>query len=118
MEVKSAAYVQTWDQTRPSAIIFDIGEKQCWNADTGRYEEGKRRQAACYVFCLLTEKDRSRVNPLDLAQWRFHVLATSTINTLFGNQKTVALSRIEECCRPVAFADLRKTSDNAINPLP
>ena len=73
VEVKSAAYVQAWhrEDSSPSQIRFGVGATRAWDAQTGEYEENRQRHADVYVFCLLAEKDSTRVNPLDLSQWQF-----------------------------------------------
>jgi hypothetical protein len=80
VEVKSAAYVQAWEQTAPSVISFDIGPTMGWDADTNTYAASAGRSADVYVFCLLTGTDREHVDPLDVAQWMFYVLPTSVLN--------------------------------------
>ena len=91
IEVKSAAYIQSWQQPRPSRISFDIKKKIPWDPKTGEYGATSVRNAAVYVFCLLAHRDDRNINPLELAQWEFYVLSKRTIDTAFGDQKTVAL---------------------------
>lgn len=38
IEVKSAAYIQSWGQDSHSSISFSIKEAQLWNNETGRFE--------------------------------------------------------------------------------
>ncbi|MDG2305284.1 MAG: hypothetical protein P8R42_11640 [Candidatus Binatia bacterium] len=45
VEVKSAAYIQTWHQDRLSTISFDIAPKQAWNPETDEWSAQKRRHA-------------------------------------------------------------------------
>jgi hypothetical protein len=35
IEVKSAAYLQDWHQSKPSSIRFDISAKRAWDEKTG-----------------------------------------------------------------------------------
>ena len=91
VEVKSAAYCQSWAQLRPSAIEFGIRPTKAWDAATGAYESETRRQADVYVFALLAEKDASLVDPLDIGQWRFFVIAASALDASVGEQKTIRL---------------------------
>ena len=77
--------------------------------------EPPRRWADCYVFCVENSSDLDAYNPLDISQWDFYVLATHTINTLFGNQKTVSLNRfIQEGFTPVTFGALEAEIDKNI----
>ena len=38
IEVKASAYLQSWPQTTPSVIRFDISKKRSWHADTNTYD--------------------------------------------------------------------------------
>lgn len=96
VEVKSAAYVQTWHQDRPSIISFSIAPTLGWDPDTSEFGSERRRQSEVYVFALLVEQDQSRIDPLDVAQWEFFVLPTKILNERLGNQKTIRLSRLLE----------------------
>lgn len=88
VEVKSAAYVQSWE-ARPSTISFGIGPTMGWDADTNTYAASAGRSADVYVFCLLTGTDRESVDPLDVAQWTFYVLPTSVLNRKVPVQKRI-----------------------------
>ncbi len=90
VEVKSAAYVQSWG-TQPSTISFDISPKIGWDERTDTYSVTAERSAAVYVFCLLTETNRDHVDPLDVAQWTFYVLPTSVLNQKLPEQKRIRL---------------------------
>lgn len=68
VEVKSAAYLQSWKQAKRSRICFDIEPKQGWNAETNEYSTERRRQADVYVFALLNHHDKATLDPLNLAQ--------------------------------------------------
>jgi hypothetical protein len=64
LEVKSAAFVQSWSQERPSTISFPI----------------EQRAATAYVFCLLAEEDRELVDPQNVSQWLFWVVPTAKLH--------------------------------------
>ena len=68
VEVKSAAYVQTWAQRQVSRIEFGIAPTRVWDESTGEYQEEAKWQADVHVLALLDEKDRTKVNPRDLEQ--------------------------------------------------
>jgi len=53
IEVKSAAYVQSWYQQKLSDITFNIRTTLAWDYKTSRFAKEKKRQADVYVFCLL-----------------------------------------------------------------
>lgn len=94
VEVKSAAYLQSWKQSRNSVIQFSIRPALAWEASTNTYATEVKRNADVYVFCLLKELDRSAVNPLDLNQWKFFVLPTEQINLEKGKQKMIGLNSL------------------------
>ncbi len=107
VEVKSSAYVQTWLQQRPSRISFGIRPTYAWDPVTDTFEEERRRQADVYVFCVLTTKDQTTIDPLDLDQWEFHVVPTSELDERVGSQKTISLPSLENMgFQPVGFAGL------------
>ena len=56
IEVKSAAYVQSWKQDKLSSIRFDISKKKSWDAETNQVSHESVRSADMYVFCLLKKK--------------------------------------------------------------
>lgn len=92
IEVKSAAYVQSWAQERPSPISFGIAPTRGWDAPTNAVSHERRRRADVYVFCLLGSEEQNVVDPLDLANWQFFVLATRTLDALVPTQKSIRLA--------------------------
>jgi len=115
IEVKSSAYLQSWYQERPSKIQFDIALKKRWDPATNTYiPDYPCRCADCYVFCLFTERDPATADVLDTNGWEFFVLPTPTIEERFGEQKSVALSRIREICDPVPHSNLKQSIDVAL----
>lgn len=94
IEVKSAAYVQTWKQRRPSLISFDIRPTLGWDPDTAVFGKERKRQADVYVFSLLSEKDPAKLDPLNVSHWQFFVLPTATLNHACPEQKTLGLAKL------------------------
>lgn len=95
VEVKSGAYIQSWEQKKHSTIQFSIRPTQGWDSESNERNIEVRRQADVYVFCLLKHKDQSSINPLNLDQWVFYVLPTDTLNQYVGAQKTITLNSLE-----------------------
>lgn len=95
IEVKSAAYIQSWAQKDYSKISFSIKESHTWESETNILSQASQRQSDVYVFALLHHKDQSTIDPLKLEQWTFYVVPTSKLNEYFGQQKTVSLKMIE-----------------------
>jgi hypothetical protein len=95
IEVKSSAYLQTWQQAKPSIIRFDIAKKAKFHEATNSYCGEPARHADTYVFCVFAEKDKEKANPLDTDQWFFIVISTVVLEERLKNQKTVGLSTLE-----------------------
>jgi len=107
VEVKSAAYVQSWAHDELSYISFDIAPRKGWDADSNSYATRIGRAADVYVFCLLAEQDQTRVDPLDVAQWKFWVVSSQRLTEQLGDQESAALSTIERVAGlPVALDEL------------
>jgi hypothetical protein len=96
IEVKSSAYIQSWSQEKLSTISFGIQPTQGWDAKTNTYSSQRVRQSDIYVFCVLAHKDKKTIDPLNLDQWVFYIVATKTLNKILGNQKTITLSSLEK----------------------
>ena len=94
IEVKSAAYLQSWTKDYYSQILFDIAPKHAWTPEEGSSPELKRN-SDIYVFCVYTALTREK-SILDLDLWDFYVLATSTLNQKVPNQKKIALSSLQK----------------------
>jgi hypothetical protein len=115
IEVKSSAYVQSWQQRKLSPIIFDITiRKRSWDAATNIVTEIASRSADCYVFCLYAETDAQKVNVLDVSHWHFFVVPTETLNRVLGSQKSVGLSGIQRLCEAVNYHELKGMIDQVL----
>jgi hypothetical protein len=115
IEVKSAAYLQSWPQKKPSTIQFDVARKRSWHALTNTYDTEASRSADAYVFCLFAEQDHQCANVLDVRQWRFWVAATRELDRVLGGQKTVGLKRIEKLLAETTHAELPAMVDGALD---
>ena len=91
VEVKSASYIQTWAQRRNSTITFDVRPTLGWDPDTAQFGIIRRRQSDAYVFALLEHRDRATIDPLNVEQWLFHVVATRVLDATLASQKSVSL---------------------------
>ena len=91
IEVKSSAYLQTWNCSKLSAIQFGIASKISWDSETNTYYETVGRNSDVYVFCVFACDDPAIANPLDLTQWDFYVLSTKVLDMKIPMQKTITL---------------------------
>jgi len=108
VEVKSAAYVQAWEQARVSEITFGIRRAQGWDDRTNTHADSATRSASVYVFCLLEGEDRNQIDPLDTAHWTFFVLSTSEIDRQVPTQKTIRLGALKALgAHPCTYDELK-----------
>lgn len=116
VEVKSAAYLQSWHQDALSKISFSIAPAAGWDSSTGTTSTEVRRHADVYVFCLLHHQDKRSLDPLDLGQWVFYVLPTRVLDEHHPGQKTIVLSRLRQLDpTEVGFSDLSEAVSSCLN---
>lgn len=111
IEVKSSAYLQSWERDGFSRISFNIYPSRPVTASVWD-DDDISRHSDVYIFCLFKCKKRDEANPLMLEQWDFFVVKTSDIDTFLGAQRTVTLSTIRsiphiEC----SYDDLQQSVD-------
>lgn len=95
IEVKSAAYLQSWTQNKLSPIRFGIGKAYGWDSTKDETSKIKERASDFYIFCLLAHKDKSTVDPLNLEQWTFYVLPTRILNERAPDQGWITLNGLK-----------------------
>ena len=95
IEVKSAAFLQSWGQRRLSTVQFVVPKRRAFNSENNSMEVIPRRHANVYVFALLWHKDKPTLDPLNLDQWRFYVLPTRTLDERTRSQHSITLHSLE-----------------------
>ncbi len=115
VEVKSAAYIQSWEQSRLSKISFNVPKTLGWDRETNKFDKEKKRQADVYVFALLFHRDKETVNPLDISQWEFFVLPTKVLDQRERSQKSITLPSLKKLTDSVSFFELVQAVDKAKN---
>ena len=116
VEVKSAAYIQSWTQRRHSSIIFRVPKTRAWSADTNVQDREARRHAQVYVFALLAHKGKTSIDPLNVEQWRFFVLPTTVLNARGRSQHSITLHSLETLVGAgVSYDALRERVHQAMN---
>jgi len=109
VEVKSAAYMQSWAQRKPSSISFSVRRARAWNPETNRQAAKPSRLADVYVFALLAHLDKPTVDPLNLDQWEFYVLSTRAINERTRSQHSITLNSLKRLnAGPVPYVGLHR----------
>jgi len=109
IEVKTSAYLQTWEQKELSKLSFGIRPTHAWDSIENKYDDSIVRQADVYVFCVHKHKKQETLNPLDLNQWEFYTLSTDVLNREASKQKTISLNRVKSLgANKSDFAGLRQ----------
>ena len=93
VEVKSAAYIQSWHQSKLSAISFRTPKTLAWDPETNRQDREARRQADVYVFALLHHQEKPE--PLNVRHWQFYVLPTARLDGRERSQHSITLRTLE-----------------------
>ena len=118
IEVKSAAYIQTWRDKPSKKISFGISKARVKD-ENGDYKKAspKRRNNDLYVFCLYKAQSNGE-NIMDVSKWDFYVYPTYKINenpSLEGNN-TISKARLEKLgVKPVSFRDLCDTIKKTVD---
>ena len=101
IEDKSAAYVQSWKQSRFSRVSFGTPKTRAWDSEGGNLRSEPRRQADVYVFALFAQREMP-IDPLDLDQWKFYALSTQKLD----DRKSLSLSALEKLASLVDYHEL------------
>lgn len=96
VEVKSAAYLQAWEQSAHSTIRFSRLSGQPNDDDQGTSRAVRQYRADVFVFAVLVTRDHSLLDPLDLSQWRFWVASRNAIAAT--GYRSLSLSAAERIC--------------------
>ena len=116
IEVKSSAYLQSWEQSKHSTISFGIGEKIVF--EPGMPASDPRYSADCFVFCVFEHREAETANVLDPEQWYFYVVPIDRLIDFCGSKKRVVEGRIKRITTAVRFQELKEridgTRDNVV----
>jgi hypothetical protein len=105
IEVKSSSYIQAWHQQRHSRCAFTIKETRGWSSATNTFDSEVKRQADVYVFCLLKHLEKSTVDPMNLEQWEFYVVASSDLS--LAKSKSIGLQSVRKLAKSIGFHEIR-----------
>lgn len=107
LEIKSAAYIQSWFQRALSKISFSTKSALYWDSMTNKQSDTKKRHADVYVFCLLHHDNKQTIDPLNLNQWEFYILATKELNEYKRSQHSITLKSLQQLTHPVSYNKLK-----------
>lgn len=94
IEVKSSAYLQNWEQTKHSKILFGIAPARPWDYAIDKRGSESLRNSDVYVFCVFHEKERDNAQIMDISQWTFYLLPTRVLDEKLGSQKMMSLGTL------------------------
>lgn len=106
IEVKSAAFIQSWNQKAYSTISFSIKPARFWDAINNTRIGDPKRHADIYVMCHLKHKDQATIDPLKMEQWAFYVLPTFVLDNYERSQHSITLKSLNRLTNPIHYADL------------
>jgi hypothetical protein len=116
IEVKTSAYIQSWEQKWISKIQFDIAPRtKSWDSMTNTFSDSSGRAADIYIFCLLEILDKEIASPeniLDMKNWWFYVVSTKNLDNFFPLQKSISLSKLSTITERIDFHLLKSTIEN------
>jgi len=113
IEVKSAAYVQSWEQKQFSKITFSIKKARFWESEKDLQRGEPQRHADIYVFCHLKHKDQKTINPLMLEQWDFYVLPTITLDNYERSKHSITLNSLRKLTQYKEYSELKTAIEDA-----
>ena len=113
LEVKSSAHVQSWYQARLSNIVWRTPRTRAWDATTNVFSKESRRQADVYVMALLQHREKETVDPLNLDQWCFFVVATRVLDARTRSQHSITLKSLAALGKAVSYSGLAEAVEHA-----
>lgn len=113
IEVKTSAYLQSWEQVKPSRIVFNGLKGRKLYSSTSKYAHTATYNADMYVFCVQIEKDPVKWNALDIDQWKFYLLSKEEMERL--NQKSISLNPLTKICPAMTAGEFQVKATEMID---
>ncbi|OQX19488.1 MAG: hypothetical protein BWK80_36855 [Desulfobacteraceae bacterium IS3] len=107
IEIKSSAFMQSWNQKKPSVVSFSIKRSKSWDPESNLQSKEKSIQADVYVFCLLKPKTKENINPLNMDQWGFYVLNKNEIENYKRSQHSITLPSLEKLTNQINYEAIK-----------
>ena len=107
IEVKSASYIQSWNQTELSNISFSIKPTRYWESETNLQCGEPKRHADVYIFCLLKHQNKLTVDPLKMEQWDFYILPTYRLDNYKRSQSSITINSLKKMATLKQYSELR-----------
>lgn len=109
VEVKSASFIQSWNQKKLSNIIFSTKPTRYWDSESNIYDETIKRQADIYVFCLLKHLNRATIDPLNIDQWEFYILSSEELNNYQKRKVSLTLKSLKKLSKAVKYDKIQSS---------
>ena len=106
IEVKSAAFIQSWDQTKYSTISFSIRPTRSYDNEDNTQFGDPCRHADVYAFCHLKHLDKSTIDPLKMEQWDFYILPTFRLDTYQRSQSSITLNSLKKLTKAISYCEI------------
>ena len=116
IEIKETSYYHPWNENGKisNQRVFGITMANS-NYEDQENENKFERQNDIYVFCLNTGKTKEEANPMDINNWEFYIVPTSTINELCGKNKTISLNKVKNIAEQVNYFEIKNYIDYLID---
>ena len=116
IEIKQTSYYHSWNKDGIVSKYRRFGITQAnSNYEEKNCENKLERQNDIYVFCLNTGNTKEESNPMNLNNWEFYIIPTSTINEICGNNKTITLNKVKKLTQKVSYDKIKENIDKIIN---
>lgn len=113
IEVKSASYIQSWNQKQLSKISFSIKKARYWDAVNNMQGGEPKRHADIYVLCHLKHIEQRTINPLKMEQWDFYVLPTFRLDNYKRSQSSITINSLRKLTEPKNYSELKTEIEKA-----
>jgi hypothetical protein len=113
IEVKSAAYIQSWNQKSFSKISFSIKPAKYGDSNSNIFESEPERHADLYVFCHLKHQDQNTIDPLKMEQWDFYILPTFILDNYHRSHHSITINSLRKLATPKPYSELKMAIEEA-----
>ncbi|MHB8233476.1 MAG: hypothetical protein ACYDHT_02365 [Solirubrobacteraceae bacterium] len=113
VEVKSSAYLQSWNQRKLSSIVFGGLTGRAWSSETNELAAERTLRAEVYVFAVHSCREPEDYDPLRLTDWSFKVMSVRDL-AASGAGRSVTLAFLERHSPATySYAELRDAVEAA-----
>lgn len=104
IEVKCGAYLQNWNQSKHSDLVFGGLCGQAWDEDEGKRGGKAQYRADVYIFAVQNSLAHDEYDALNLSQWEFYLLNKKQLEQ--RNTKSMSLNVVKRITKPVSFTEI------------